>query len=103
MKESEIRRLFLIGLVIVGLFYMFLAFNTDMLGEDEAIYYGLAGDMSNGVYDAFTSYFQWPQTLQPLLSLIAAPFFMIFGQSIGIIKAISGNSEYNPLLHFQVM
>lgn len=89
MKDTDIEKIFMVFLVIIGILYMFLASQTQMLGEDEALYYGLAGDMSHGSYPAFAPYYALPQALSPMLSLVSSPFFLIFGKSMPIIKAIS--------------
>ena len=87
MDEKEIEKIFIGFLLIIGIFYMFLAFNTNMLGEDESVYYGLAKDISQGNYPAYTGYYPAPQMLSPLLSLTAAPFILILGESLAALKA----------------
>jgi hypothetical protein len=74
--------LFILFIVILGLYYMFLASNTQMLGEDEAGYLNLAKEFVN------LEYKQDPYSISPLTSLFYTIFFFIFGSSLGIAKAV---------------
>ena len=88
--ELEIKREYipLAIILFLGLFYIFLASTTQMLGEDEAVYYAAATDFSKGSYPAFTVTGRdtsWP----PLIPLIYSFFFLIFGPSLGLAKAVT--------------
>ena len=95
MDVKDIERLFMVFILIISVFYGFLALNTDMLGEDELPYYHLAKDITAGGYPGYVKYFLAPQALHPMLSLLAVPFFMIFGAELGIVKMLS--SLFFPL------
>lgn len=81
-KYKNFEVLFILFIVILGFYYMYLAFNTQMLGEDEAGYTGLAKEFMNLQYKP-NSY-----VVFPLIPLIYVPFLYVFGFSLGIAKAV---------------
>jgi hypothetical protein len=86
-KNLEI--LFIIFLVIVGIYYLFLASNTKFLGDDEFGYYYNGKIFSEGKFpnfDVFNISTSFPGIF---ISLIYAFFFLIFGPSLAIAKMIS--------------
>jgi 4-amino-4-deoxy-L-arabinose transferase-like glycosyltransferase len=87
MKEKTIEKLFILFLIILGIYYMYLASQTQMLGEDEASYYELGKDFSQFKYPVFDNLGK-PVHISPLISLVYSIPFMIFGPSLGLAKMI---------------
>jgi len=86
--ERKLEIVFIIALIILGLSYMFLASGTQMLGEDEAIYFTLAKDFAQGRYSTLLPDGR-QMTLPVFMSLFYSFFFTIFGSSLGLAKAIT--------------
>jgi hypothetical protein len=86
--KKNLETVFIIFLLALGVFYIYLAIGTKMLGEDESYYYTIAEDLSKGVFTIHDS-LGGPQPSIFLTSLLSSFFFMIFGPSLGILKAIS--------------
>ena len=91
-SEKRIGYLFILFLIVIGLYYIYLASVTPMLGEDENTYFSLGKDFANSLnkqYDDFT--FGKPKIIMPLfVSLFYSFFFLIFTPSMIISKAIIG-------------
>lgn len=87
MREDLIEKIFILFLIILGIFYMYLASQTKMLGEDEAFYYELGKDFSQFKYPTFDNLGK-PIALSPFVPLIYSVPFMIFGPSLGLAKMI---------------
>ncbi|MFH0928961.1 MAG: glycosyltransferase family 39 protein [Candidatus Aenigmatarchaeota archaeon] len=77
----------LILIIALGIFFIYLASQTQMLGEDEAFYYSLGKDFSEMKYPAFYGP-NSPMVLMPFLPLVYAIPFAIFGASLGLAKMI---------------
>ncbi len=86
--EKNIEMLFIVFLLLLGTYYVVLAYSTQMLGEDEAVYYGASNEFAQGTYRAFLPADK-PFVSPVLMSLTATPFFLIFGSSLGALKAVS--------------
>jgi len=85
MSESKYKMVelaFILFIIILGFYYIYLAFNTQMLGEDEASYFSLAKDFMKFEYK------QDPYVVIPLVSLFYVPFFYLLGASLGLAKAV---------------
>jgi hypothetical protein len=87
-SEKNLEFIFLVFLLAIGIFYIYLATGTQMLGEDEQYYYSMARDFSSGkfpVYDELGRDYPWSY----FTSFLSAFFFLLITPSIGILKAIS--------------
>jgi len=88
MKEDLIEKAFIVFLVVLGIFYLYLASHTQMLGEDEAFYYELGEQFSTSSYPVRYQVSN-PQVLSPFISLSYALPFMLFGPSLELGKIIT--------------
>ncbi len=86
--KSKIEYLFIAVLIGFGVYLMYLASGTQMLGEDEAVYYSLAQSFTNLQYPSFDSLGR-PENFPVFVSLIYSAFFSIFGPSLFLAKAIT--------------
>lgn len=84
MSENDryIEILFILFIIFLGFYYMFLASNTQMLGEDEGGYLKIAKEFTNLEYekDIYVAY--------PLTPLIYSLAFLLFGYSLAVAKAV---------------
>ncbi len=74
-------------LIMLAVAFMILAFNTPMLGEDEGAYFYMSKLFSELKYPAFISPVQ-PLNYPPLLPLMSATVFTIFGLAISVAKIL---------------
>lgn len=86
MKEKTINYIFFIFLLALGVFFVYSAFNTQMLGEDEVTYYYIGEEISQGKIPLFVE--NKPFSLPLFIPLLYSIFFTIFGPSLGLAKAI---------------
>lgn len=77
----------LILIALVGIVYMYLALNTAMLGEDEAVYFTMSKEFLNGEYPVFTKT-DFPNVFPPLVSLISTVPMYLFGASLSVSKLV---------------
>lgn len=84
--ERRLEIIFIVFLLILGIYYMILSFDTKMLGEDEEFYYSLAKIFANGNYP--TILFDSPLSFATFTSLFSSLFFLI-SPSLGILKLTS--------------
>ena len=87
MNEKIIEKIFIIFLLVLGIYYMYLASQTKLLGEDEAFFLDMGKDFSQGNYPAFDNVGR-PASNQPLIPLVFAIPFMLFGPSLALAKMI---------------
>jgi len=87
MKEKTIEKIFILFLIVLGIYYIFLASQTQMLGEDEPFYYLLGKDFSEFKYPAFDNLGK-PVSLSPFIPLVYSVPFMIFDPSLELAKVI---------------
>ena len=90
--SKQIESGFLIIVLLLSIYMTFSAFNTKMLGEDEEIYKFLGEKYSKGevpVYYTFNFGKDAVPLVQPIfVELIFSIFFMVFGSSMALSKAI---------------
>ncbi len=86
MKKIEI--IFVLFLIILGIYYMYLASQTRMLGEDEGQYFLMGKYFSEFEYPASDNTGK-PFSVSPLVSVFYALFFIIFGQSLSVAKIVT--------------
>jgi len=87
-SEKNLELIFLVFLLVIGIYYIYLATGTQMLGEDEQYYYSMAQDFSSGkfpVYDELGRDYPWSY----FTSLLSSFFFLLSSPSLSILKAIS--------------
>lgn len=84
-KDIEIEYLFIVILIILGIYYIYLASITPMLGEDEDVYFSLAKDFSNSVYAPY-DFLGNPKSLPNFMPLFFSFSFLIFGASLSVAK-----------------
>jgi len=77
----------LILIVLIGIIYIYLASNTAMLGEDEAVYFTMAKEFLKVEYPTFTNT-GFPNVFQPLVPLINVIPFYLFGVALSISKVV---------------
>lgn len=82
-----IEKIFIVFIIILGIYYMYLASQTQMLGEDEVSYYWLGQQFSQVKYPAFDDLGR-VLPLSPFVSLFYALPFMMFGSSLALAKVI---------------
>jgi len=87
-SEKNLEIIFVIFLLVLGIYYIYLASGTQMLGEDETYYYSMAKDLSKGTFSTHDPR-GGPQPSIFLTSMISSLFFIILGPSLGILKAVS--------------
>jgi 4-amino-4-deoxy-L-arabinose transferase-like glycosyltransferase len=87
-KERTIETAFLFLILILGIFYIYLATQTAFLGEDEATYFSLGKQISNLEYPT-TNHLGIPITAPIFVPMIYAFFFVLFGPSLALAKIIS--------------
>lgn len=80
---KKIEFLFILLIVMIGVYYIYLASNTQMLGEDEGGYLNLGRQFLNLEYKSD------PYVVFPFTPLTYVPFFYIFGYSLGVAKAVT--------------
>ena len=80
MNTKNIEIIFIILLILLGIYYIYLASGTQMLGEDEAGYVRTAKEFSQLTYPAFHPY-GVHNCLSPFVSLILSFFIWIFGSA----------------------
>ena len=80
--------IFIVFLVVIGIYYMYLATQTAFLGEDEAAYITLGKQILNLNYAA-RDFWGNPNTTPPFIPLFYAVFFSLFGSSLSIAKIVS--------------
>lgn len=87
--EIELKKEYipLILIAIVGIVYIYLASNAQMLGEDEAVYFYMANTFLKGEYTTY-SQTDFPNIFSPLVSLIDVIPFAIFGATLSVSKVI---------------
>jgi len=78
---------FLAFLLVLGIYYIFLASGTQLLGEDETEYYTTAQNFAQGVYTPTRPNGE-PFIISIFISLATTPFFLVFGPSLGLMKAV---------------
>jgi len=83
-----IELIFISFLIILGIYYVYLATQTAFLGEDEATYLSLGKQFSNLEYPIRNNINQ-PITAPLFVPLVYASFFMIFEASLAITKIVS--------------
>ncbi|MBN2203317.1 MAG: glycosyltransferase family 39 protein [Candidatus Aenigmarchaeota archaeon] len=88
LDEKMMEKLFLVSLLVLGIVFVYLASQTQMLGEDEAFFYDLGITFSQSEYPAYDSGNRATGTMQPLIPLILSVPFMIFGPSLALAKMI---------------
>jgi len=81
-KYKKVEFFLILFIIILGFYYMYLAFNTQMLGEDEASYINLAKEFMN------FEYLSNPYVVIPFIPLFYSSIFFILGTSLGLAKAI---------------
>lgn len=85
-KTEKYLEIAFVGLLIaLGIYYMWLAAGTAMLGEDEQEFYNLGKFFAQGEYPTSNAY----ACIYQFGSLIYAFIFFIFGASLGAAKAVS--------------
>ncbi len=87
MRKDIIEEIFIVFIIILGIYYMYLASQTQMLGEDEISYYSLGQQFSQMKYPAFDE-LNRTLPLSPFVPLFFAISFMIFGPSLALAKII---------------
>ena len=87
-NTKRLEQIFLAFLIISGIYMMYLASNTQMLGEDEATYFSLAKDFASGNYPVLTNT-NTPIVYSQFMSLLYSFFFIIFGASLATAKAVT--------------
>jgi len=100
--DKKIEIIFILSLVIIGIYYIYLAFNTQMLGEDEDVYFSLAKDFSNSLYKPF-DYLGDPKNVPFFIPLVYSFFFLIFGPSLAVAKSVVAFFALLTLLVVYVM
>jgi len=85
--EKLIEKAFILFLIALGIFYIYLASQTKMLGEDEAFFYDMGKKFSQSNYPPFDNLGR-PISLSPFVPLTFTIPFMIFGSSIELAKII---------------
>jgi 4-amino-4-deoxy-L-arabinose transferase-like glycosyltransferase len=87
--EVELKKEYipLILISLIGIIYVYLALNTAMLGEDEAVYLSISKQFLSGIYPTFSD-IGFPNTFPPLFPLIDVIPFLIFGVSLSLSKVI---------------
>lgn len=85
--EKNIQLIFIIFLIVLGIFYIYLAFNTSMLGEDEATYFYVGKEISQGNLPLYIA--NLPLTIPLFVPLAYSIPFILFGSSLGLAKAIT--------------
>lgn len=74
-------------ILVVSIVYLYLSYNTPMLGEDEGAYFFTAKQFLSLKFPSFLSLTQ-PLNYPPLIPLLSVPFFAIFGSTLNIAKFI---------------
>jgi len=87
-SEKNLEVIFVVFLIILGFFFIYLAFNTQMLGEDEAYYYFMAKDFSNETFLTHDSH-GIPIYSVYLTSLLCSFFSLVINSSLSMLKAIT--------------
>jgi hypothetical protein len=82
--DKYVEMSFILFIIVLGFFYVYLASNTQMLGEDEGGYVKQAKDFASMTYPA-DPYGYVPSPLMPLFYSIS---FLAFGYSLGAAKAV---------------
>jgi 4-amino-4-deoxy-L-arabinose transferase-like glycosyltransferase len=77
----------LILIAVLGVIFIYLAAGTQMLGEDEAVYFTAAKDFMKGDYPAFTQT-GFPNVFSPFVSLVDTLPFLVLGASLPLSKVI---------------
>ncbi|MFQ6020448.1 MAG: glycosyltransferase family 39 protein [Candidatus Aenigmatarchaeota archaeon] len=87
--EIELKKEYigLILILIIGILFIYLAPQTNLLGEDEEVYFSLGKEFSQGKFPLF-KHTGGPANVVPLLPLIFVPFFLLFGTSLGVAKMV---------------
>jgi len=80
MNIKKVEIIFIILLILLGIYYIYLASDTQMLGEDEAGYVRTSREFSQLTYPAFHSY-GVHNSLSVFVSLILSFFIWIFGSA----------------------
>ena len=86
LDEKTVERVFILTLVVLGIFYMYLASQTPLLGEDESSFLELGKDFSQLTYPIRENL--RPMYLAPFVPLVFSIPFMIFGVSLSLAKMI---------------
>jgi 4-amino-4-deoxy-L-arabinose transferase-like glycosyltransferase len=86
--KIKVEQLFIIIIFLIGSYYIYLAFGTQMLGEDEAVYVALAKEFSNSNFPSSSVVSTGPAVYAVFTSLFFSSFFMIFGVSLSLAKAL---------------
>jgi len=87
-SEKNLELIFLVFLLVIGIYYIYLALGTQMLGEDEPYYYSMAQDFSHGkfpIYDELGRDYPWSY----FTSLLSAFFLLLTNPSLSVLKAVS--------------
>jgi len=90
MADLNLETIFLAVLLAIGIYLIFLAGKTPMLGEDEAVYTSLAKDFSSLNYPAFRTLGtpDSPFVVPIFMPLIFSSVFLIFGASLSLAKVL---------------
>lgn len=83
-----IEKIFILFLIILGIYYIYLATQTAFLGEDEATYFSLGKQFSNLGYPIRDNINQ-PITAPLFVPSVYALFFTLFGASLSMAKIVS--------------
>ena len=86
MKEKHIEYIFLIFLLALSVFYIYSAFNTPMLGEDEATYHYTGKEIMEGKLTLFVE--NKPVKLPLFVPLLYSVFFILLGPSLQVAKMV---------------
>lgn len=82
-----IELIFISFLIVLGIYYMYLATQTAFLGEDESAYYYEGQLFSQSQYPTFSS--GNPNVLVAFVPLFYASLFLVFGSSLALAKIAS--------------
>lgn len=85
--ELKIEHFFVLILVVLGLYYMYLASTTQMLGEDETVYTFFGKKFSESIFPIFGATGR-PVIPPKFIPLVYSFFFLIFGYSLSLAKVI---------------
>lgn len=86
--EADLDYAFIMVLLVIGLWYVWLATGTQMLGEDEGLYYSVAKSFSHGEYPVAIG-LNPTYNILPFGPLMHTVGFMLGGPSLAAAKAIS--------------
>ncbi len=90
-NDKTLQTVFMVIIVLLGIFFTISAFNTEMLGEDEALYRFLGEEFSKPEPIKYFSYnFESEMPLiQPFfMTLVFSSLFMVFGSSLALAKVV---------------